>query len=281
MGILSKMRGLGHGGIMKYSQCVGIDDLKSVNLNYKEDLTSDGAWIYPLPNMVSMRSAFGGSKKLLRWCADLPSVSNGNGFCFANSKLKIVDNCYIKQLSQSMFYNCRELEEVHADLRDIPGGYYSFAITPKLWYFGSELPKLTNGAAMFEWSILNKESALRILNSIPTYTSGSHSLTIGIHIDHQTDEEVLTAISNAESRGWTMTVQWNGTPTASTSVTYSLRKPSIYAKKVEIETPEGNTEEVLEWGHYVTNYEENGYQEFSSVEEAYGHFGLTPPQLED
>ena len=75
---------------------------------------------------------------------------------------------------------------------------------------------------------LNKPSTLRLLRSIPSYTSGTHLLSIGIHVDHQTDEEVLAAIANAESKGWTLTVQWNGTPTstASTMAMGSL----IYAK---------------------------------------------------
>ena len=114
---------------------------------------------------------------------------------------------------------------------------------------------------------LSKESTLAILNTIPSYTSGSHPLTLGIHVDHKTDDEVLSAIANAEAKGWTLTVQWNGTSTAQTTSTFGLRKPSIYAKLSEIERSDGSKEQIIDWGHYVTNTEE--YQEFSSLEEAY------------
>jgi hypothetical protein len=97
---------------------------------------------------------------------------------------------------------------------------------------------------------------------------------MGIHIDHQSDEEVLTAISSAEAKGWTMTVQWNGTPTATTASTYGLRKPTIYAKLGETVDINGEMKPSLDWGHYVTNAEENGYQEFSSIEEANDYFNI-------
>jgi hypothetical protein len=103
-------------------------------------------------------------------------------------------------------------------------------------------------------------------------------LGLGIHIDHKTDEEVLTAIDNAEAKGWTLTVQWNGTATVAAASTYGLRKPPIYAKVDTIEHSDGATEQTLDWGHYVTNWEENGYMEFTSLEEAYAHFNLTMPE---
>jgi hypothetical protein len=134
-------------------------------------------------------------------------------------------------------------------------------------------PKLLSGSRMFGKCKLDKESTLCILNSIPSYTSGNHPLTIGIHVDHQHDEEVLEAIANAEAKGWTLTVQWNGTPTASAATTYGLRKPPIYAKVSEME----NGEQFLDWGHYVTDT--SGYEEFRSVEAAREYFGLPDEDL--
>jgi hypothetical protein len=85
---------------------------------------------------------------------------------------------------------------------------------------------------------------------------------------------VLAAIADAESKGWTLTVQWNGTATAQTASTFGLRKPPIYAKLGTMERLDGSTVSVLDWGHYVTNWEENGYQEFASVEEAEEYFNI-------
>ena len=117
-----------------------------------------------------------------------------------------------------------------------------------------------------------------MLNGIPAWSDDKeHLLTIGIHVDHQIDEEVLGAIANAEAKGWTLTVQWNGTPTstASTMAMGSL----IYAKIGEHELPDGTTERVLDWGHYVTD--ETGYETFRSLESAYEYFELEMPQINE
>lgn len=141
--------------------------------------------------------------------------------------------------------------------------------------FDSVTPLLVKGVSMFNKCILNKESTLRFLNSIPSWSDGAeHKITIGIHIDHQTDEEVLAAIANAESKGWALTVEWNGTATAAASVMRFGQL--IYAKVGEIEMPDGTTERVLDWGHYVTD--ETGYETFRSLESAYEYFGLPMPE---
>ena len=147
--------------------------------------------------------------------------------------------------------------------------------------FESTLSALETGSLMFYMSQLNKDSALRILNSIPSYTSGSHPLAIGINVDLQNDEDVLAAISNAEAKGWKLTVQWNpGGPTYTTpeATTFGLRGPIIYAKVGEMERLDGTTEKYLDWGHYVTD--ETGYETFQSLESAYEYFGLEMSEVE-
>lgn len=136
-----------------------------------------------------------------------------------------------------------------------------------------EFPRLSSGNNMFNYCRLDKKSALCILNSIPSHSSETHTLTIGIHLDYKSDEEVLAAIVDAEEKGWSMEVQWNGTPTstASTMAMGSL----IYAKVGEHELPDGTTEQYLEWGHYVTD--ETGYETFRSLESAYKYFNLEQP----
>ena len=130
---------------------------------------------------------------------------------------------------------------------------------------------------MFRDCILDKPSVVCILDSIPAYTYGTHKLTIGIHVDHKTDEEVLAAIASAEAKGWTLSVIWNGTPAAQAATTYGLRKPPIYARVEERELPEGTTERVLDWGHYVTD--PTGYEEFRTVEAAREYYGLPEEDL--
>ena len=134
--------------------------------------------------------------------------------------------------------------------------------------FPTNYPKLQKGANMFNNCQLPKEAAIAVLDSLPAYTSGTHSITMGIHKDHENDADVLSAIENAETKGWTVPVQWNGTATVQAASTWRLRRPIIYAKVREVEQPDGVTIKELDWGHYVTNAEENGYRVFSSIEEA-------------
>lgn len=144
--------------------------------------------------------------------------------------------------------------------------------------FPTALPALTDGTGMFSNCKLSKEVAISILNSLQTAssvtTNNTWCITMGIHIDHQTDEEVITAITAAEEKGWTVTVQWNGTATAAAASTYSLRRAAVQARVVEIVDEDGHVGKFLEWGHYVTNAEENDYTEFASLEEAKEHFNI-------
>ena len=174
----------------------------------------------------------------------------------------------------AVFRDNPNLEEVTADFSKIVTlDYYCFRAKVKI--INSDWTSLKNMKREAMTSTqLNKESALRLFNTVPTWTdTGEHNIAIGIHIDHQADEEVLAAISNAEAKGWTLEVRWNGTPITQTTSTFSLRKPPIYAKVSELERSDASKEQILNWGHYVTNPED--YQEFSSLEEAYEHFGLS------
>ena len=139
----------------------------------------------------------------------------------------------------------------------------------KLWYLKSGFPKLQNGGGMLSGCILDAGSAVRVLHSLPAWASGEHKLTIGIHIDHQADEEVIAAIEAAEVKGWTLTVQWNGTPGTSTASTFALRRRPVYAK---LGAPLEDGTPTLDWGHYVTY--PSGYSEFASLEEAKEYFNI-------
>ena len=315
----------------KYAACTNRSDVEEVNPNYRNDLTSDGKWIYPLPNMVSVTQnpdpwffsgspvteldielpklteayyVFRNASKLKKARVSLPVLTNNQRSFFEDCPL---EELYVHApnltnleafIIGAKFTEITEDMIVHGDItnlaffgRKMPNLRRVALSLPKVTYmthsftncglltsFECDLPSLSNADSSFDRSILNKESTLRILNTIPSYSSGTHNLGLGIHIDHKTDEEVLTAIDNAEVKGWTLTVQWNGTATAAAASTYGLRKPPIYAKAATIERPDGTTEQTLDWGHYVTNWEENGYTEFASLEEAYAHFNLTMPE---
>lgn len=145
------------------------------------------------------------------------------------------------------------------------------------------LKSLSNGKKMFYACQLDRDSALRVLTTIPSYTSGDHPLTVGIHVDHQSDEEVLAAIDAATAKGWTITTQWNGTATASTFALRPTPVLPVYVKREHSEyggyVDATNTHYTVDWGHIVTNPDgktplELGYQQFNSLEEALNQWGL-------
>jgi hypothetical protein len=161
-------------------------------------------------------------------------------------------------------------------------GTETFAGVSTLEIFDGTLPALSTGSGMFRDCQLNKESALRVLTSIPAHESGTHQITVGIHVDNKTDEEVLDEIERARSRGWTVTVQWNGTATASTFALRPAPKPPVYVKREqdaagEYEDAAGQRYGV-DWGHEVVSPhgepEELGYELFASVEDALEQWGL-------
>ena len=279
----------------KYAECTTVADMQAVNADYMEDLTSDKVWCYPLTELQSAREAFR-QAGLVGFEGELPKLSDGFGMFYYSNLTSFNIELPMLISGQSMFQGApinyfnsdlpemtmgshmffrAKLTSFNTKLPKLNNGMAMFASVPTLSIFNVELPKLSDGITMFRDCILNKESALRVLNSIPAYTSGSHQLTIGIHIDHQTDDEVLEAIANAEAKGWTMTVQWNGTPTAQASVTYGLRKPPIYAKVSEME----NGERYLDWGHYVTD--PTDYKEFANLEGAREYYGLPSENIEE
>lgn len=171
-----------------------------------------------------------------------------------------------------MFFNFENLEKCLCEFPALKNGESQgsmFQNCKKLWYLKHGFPKLQNGGGMLSGCILDKGSAVRVLISLPAWASGTHKLTIGIHVDHQSDEEVVNAIAEAEAKGWTLTVQWNGTATAAAATTWGRRKP-VFARLGE---PMEDGTPTLDWGHYVTD--PDSYTEFASLEEAKEHFNIT------
>lgn len=317
----------------KYAHCTNVNDMLAVNPDYKNDLTEDGEWIYPLTNMTEFPTStpffFEGSP-MRKIDIELPKVVNGDFILASVDKLEearviMPAAVRINRLFQGTpvktfyveaplatnngfaFANCPNVEEITEENfntgKQHSGNFFAWqspkvrrialdfteatwitylSSSPVLSSFESTLPKAYVAIGAFYKTILDRPSALRILTSLPPYTgdseparpNGQYMLDIGIHVDHKNDEEILAAIASLEANWWRLTVQWTGTPTTQTASTFGLRKPPIYAKLSTMELPDGTSEDYLAWGHYVTNWEENGYQEFASLEEAHAHFNL-------
>ena len=184
------------------------------------------------------------------------------------------------------------LREFHTRMPALKFGggsvYGMFQECKQLRVCSVSFPALVVGVRMFDGTILDAASACTVLDGLqvagePDWSGWKNQayktpwvLTIGIHIDHQNDETVLAAIANAEAKGWTLTVQWNpGGPTYTTPEASTMAMGTlIYARVDEHELPDGTTERVLDWGHYVTNWEARGYEQFRSLESAYRYFNL-------
>lgn len=273
----------------KYAACTTRADLDAVDPNWRLDLTSDGSWIYPLPEMTRLAGMWtmdtGFPKNVLkRAVLNSPKATTATELFYGEKAIEYAEVYAPLATSCNWFaWKADNLKEVHFTGDNATLGVDAFAGCHALSKFYGTLLKLSDAPGMFSYCQFDKESTLRILNSIPAHKSGNHQLSIGIHVDHQNDEEVLAAIALADiaqtpiadgGKGWSLSVQWRGTATAQTASTFGLRRQPIYAKVREAETPEGTTERVLDWGHYVTNWEENGYQEFASVEEAEEYFNI-------
>ena len=256
----------------------------AVNAEYSKDITSDFWWVYPLPSLktaffkhlVGVFSDYGtdkfAAKKII---ANMPLCTDGQ---YSFMRNRAVEEIEIYAPSMTTIYygitQCDKLKKIKGYFPKLSIGTRGLGSRSPLEVFDAELPRLSDGSLAFENCKLDKDSALKILNSIPSYTSGDHPLTIGINIDHQTDVEVLAAIANAEAKKWTLTVQWNpGGPTYTTpeASTFAM-KTLIYARVGKMERPDGNIEQFLDWGHYVTNPQD--FQDLKLLQKVHLHYYL-------
>jgi hypothetical protein len=214
------------------------------------------AWDRDLPNIVTVAEMFCGSG-LVTFNGDFPKVTSFN----------------------DIFQSCGKLVSFEGDISNTQTMTDAFFACNQLRVCKVELPLLSDAFDTWGHTQLDKDSALSILNSVPAYTSGTHRLVIGIHKDLKTDAEILEAIEAAKGKGWQMTIQWNGVAgalTASAASTYRLRRgaDAVYAKLDILQ----DGEKRLRWGHYVSDWEENGYTEFATLEEAREALGV-PEEL--
>ena len=288
----------------KYAACETVADMRAVNADYKNDLTAEGEWIYELSKLTDGTTVFHGSPvKSFPAGFAFPSLTKVNSggwdsgmFRECNVEFSNPNAFPVLTNADRMFHQAivtlpedMDFSHVTTAVGMFNGANLQTYTFPGVWTalqnathltrnstrsqfsrLNSGFPSLQTGLEMFPYSQFDKESALLLLTSLPAYTSGAHPLQVGIHVDHQIDEDVVSAIAEVEAKGWTLTVRWNGTATAQAASTFGMRQP-VFARLGE---PLEDGTPTLDWGHYVTNWEQNGYQEFSSVEEAEEHFNI-------
>ena len=273
----------------RYAACKNYDEMNAVAQSYgfssfRDDLTSDGWWIYP------MNSISGTSLNIQYFFGNYDSA-------VANKVIRgariILPETTKYNASANFMAHCTNLEEVYmyapTMLHNTAGFVYDCPKLTKLEVYVPTITNLKNWCAGCKslshfrfltplknqllysqdtWKdcVLDVASVQNIAENLPTMTELTSTI-IGIDAAYQNDEGISEALALLVSKNWDIALQTNQSPTSTASSTYSLRGKSIYAKMVEID---GEME--LCWGHYVTHPEH--YQEFSSLEDAYAHFGL-------
>lgn len=141
---------------------------------------------------------------LTEWVADMPNLKDGLDVFYDGGGHITPIKTFIGDLSslengENMFYFCTALETFIGDLSSLTSGYCMFG-----------------GISYSSCCKLNAESVERILETIPTYTDGSHYLGLGIHVDAvETFNEITGAqlpatkqssLYGVPYKGWTIEV---------------------------------------------------------------------------
>lgn len=201
--------------INKYAECVTYNDLLAVNPNYKNDLTSDGGWIYPMPKFNSEQTNLFMNSNVV-YMDFVGNYVNGSTFLTSSYKLKKLK---FKANTVSWFSyftaGCDKLEEVEIDCPVCRYAGYQ-------WFYGCRslreirfVQKMqvwgTGRDFSFSGAILSKASVLNLFEQVSFAIP--NTITLGIHIDYENDPEIMAAIEAGRAEGLTINVKWNGTRT--------------------------------------------------------------------
>lgn len=186
------------------------------------------------------------------------------------------------------FADCPSLKSFRGDLVKLDTGCNMFDNCSSLEEFDSSIPSLQQGEDMFNSCILNSESVMNIVSSIPEVQSGD--ITIGIGIANNDDMKQAFAVEcgctswddlNQEftDKGWTVQWQYNG------PATMGLRggnvSHKVYVKVEEVEnskyckytSEDGSKFFNVSWYH-DSNGDNEGYTQYDNLEEALSQLGI-------
>lgn len=172
-----------------------------------------GNFVYGVPNQYGdvavdtiraerMVSGFSGAEAtgLTEWVADMPNLKNGA----------------LNNGESGVFNYCSTLSKFVGDLSSLTNGYRMFYYCSALSEFIGDLSSLENGVQMFDGfntiggCKLNAESVECILESIPTYTDGTHTLGLGIHVDAVATFNEITGAQLPATKGSQLNVSYKG-----------------------------------------------------------------------
>ena len=282
--------------------------------SFSSDLSSltGGEWMFcdctNLTSFTSNLSSLTNGVEMFYYCSnlttfssDLSSLTYGGGM-FDNCTSLTSFNCdNLSSLMDGtyMFNNCTSLTTFSSDLTNLTNGESMLQSCISLTSFNGNLSSLKNANQMFDGCLLNAQSVANIIHALTTHETGGE-ITIGIGCDDTEEDQLLFAqecdcetwqelIDDFSAKNWTVYVQYNGRPTT----TYNMRRGEtlpIYAKLEEVIMPTDENEHKPHYAytsadgskfyniHYFhsTNGSTEGYDVFSSLEEAISTYNVTP-----
>lgn len=269
-----------------------------------------------LSSLTDGANMFYGCSNLTTFTSDLSSLINGDGMFYECTNLNSFSSELPNLTNSGyMFFYCSNLESFTSDLSSLIEGSFMFCDCENLTSFNANLPSLTNGYGMFSGCKLDAHSVANIIHSLPQrdympddfdfeeipeieYYIGY--MTLGLGCDDTEEDKLLFAqecdcetwqelLDEFSAKNWKVQFECNGRPTT----TYNMRRGEtlpIYAKLEEVIMPTDEKERKLHYAytsadgskfyniHYFhsTNGSTEGYDVFSSLEEAISTYNVTP-----
>ena len=232
---------------------------------------------------------------LTTFSSDLSNLTKGLWmFQECNNLASFSVNLFSLTTGESMFDSCDNLTSFSSDLSSMTVGHEMFYDCFNLTSFTSNLSNLTHGSMMFDGCKLDAPSVANIVHTLPTHES-NRTITIGIGCDDTEEDQLLFAqecdcetwqelLDDFSAKNWTVELQCNGRPTE--AATYNMRRGEIlpiYTKLVEVTdekhahytSADGSKFYNINYFH-STNGSTEGYDVFSSLEEAISTYNVTP-----
>lgn len=163
---------------------------------------------------------FGYCTSLREFSANLGNMTKGGGMFVSCTSMESW-NIDMPKLEDglAMFASCRTLNSFGADLHSLKTSNRMFENCPLFTSFNAGelgLKSLSSGTDMFIGCKLDPGSAKHVLETIPTYTTGTHALHLGKNTNFKSDTEVAALLGpdtpipipaqTYQVRGWTVTV---------------------------------------------------------------------------
>ena len=252
-----------------------------------------------LSSLTAGGDMFSNCLNFTTFSSDLSSLRSGyRMFYYCSNLVSFSSDLSSLEEGQYMFANCSQLTSFTTDLSNLTNGNQMFYNT-NLKSFSSDLSSMTNGTGMFYNCKLDAQSVANIVHTLPTHETNG-TITIGIGCDNTEADQLLFAqecdcetwqelLDDFSAKNWTVTFQCNGRPTT----TYGMRRGEtlpIYAKLEEVIMPTDEKEHKPHYDYtsadgskfyninyfHSTNGSTEGYDVFSSLEEAISTYNVTP-----